>query len=146
MCFVGLNYKYYYQWAMFEKNMGGDSPLMTMVKSKEIGKPPLNLTKESGDLLETLSGLCSFYTVSDFASFLFSDQFRLLIEKDEPWVVFEIGLYSNHEKNMQLIPSKNKLLFIDNVNTDWNNGIYESNDRKEIINKLNSWCEMVFNQ
>ena len=125
--------------------MGGDLPLLTMVKSKEINEIPENLSNESIDLLNTLSSLCSFYTIEDFVSFIFSEKFTSLIDYVDPWVVFEIGLYLDHQKNLQLIPSKNSYLFVDNVKIDWNNGSLSSKSKNEITTELGKWCEMVFN-
>jgi len=55
-----------------------ESPLLTMTKSREIDNQP-ELSPESLHLLETLSGLCSFHTSEDLASFLFTEMFRKLV-------------------------------------------------------------------
>lgn len=124
--------------------MGGNLPLLTMVKSREIDDKPISLSEESNNLLNTLSSLCSFYTVDDFVGFIFSEKFKNLVESPSPWVVFEIGMYLDHQKNMQLIVSSDKIMLVDNVGCGWNNGTFESSDEKEISREMKSWCEMVF--
>ena len=79
-----------------------ESPLLTMTKSREIDNQP-ELSPESLHLLETLSGLCSFHTSEDLASFLFTEMFRKLVGSDEPWVVFEVGVYLDHTKTVEVI-------------------------------------------
>ena len=130
---------------MYNLTMGDDLPLLTMVKSKEISESPERLANESVELLNTLTSLCSFYTIEDFVSFIFSEKFTRLIDCDDPWIVFEIGLYLDHQKNLQFIPSKNNYLFVDNVKIDWNNGSLSSKSRNEITTELGKWCEMAFN-
>ena len=130
---------------MYNLTMGDDLPLLTMVKSKEISESPERLANESVVLLNTLTSLCSFYTIEDFVSFIFSEKFTRLIDYDDPWVVFEIGLYLDHQKNIQFIPSKNNYLFVDNVKIDWNNGSLSSKNRDEITSELGKWCEVAFN-
>ena len=125
--------------------MGDDLPLLTMVKSKEIDEKPIGLSKDSIELLNTLSTLCSFYSVEDFVGFIFSEKFQVLVGDGEPWVVFEIGMYLDHQKNMQLIATDKKVILVDNVKCGWNDGIFESNDRVEILKQLRLWCELVFN-
>ena len=125
--------------------MGDDLPLLTMVKSKEIDEKPIGLSKDSIELLNTLSSLCSFYSVEDFVGFIFSEKFQVLVGDGEPWVVFEIGMYLDHQKNMQLIATGKNVILVDNVKCGWNDGIFESNDRVEILKQLRLWCELVFN-
>ena len=79
-----------------------ESPLLTMTKSRVIDNQP-ELSPESLNLLETLSGLCSFHTSDDLASFLFTEMFRKLVGNGEPWVVFEVGVYLDHTKTVEVI-------------------------------------------
>ena len=72
--------------------MGDNLPLLTMVKSREIDDKPISLSEESKNLLNTLSSLCSFYTVDDFVGFIFSKKFKNLVESPSPWIIFEIGM------------------------------------------------------
>ena len=78
-------------------------PLLTMTKSRIVGEQP-KLIPKSEVLLDTLSGLCSFHTTDDLASFLFTKMFRELIGDAEPWIIFEIGVYKDHTKTLELIP------------------------------------------
>tara|TARA_B100001113_G_scaffold349818_1_gene345860 strand:- start:169 stop:564 length:396 start_codon:yes stop_codon:yes gene_type:complete len=125
--------------------MGEELPLLTMVKSKEINEVPDELTEQSIGLLGILTSLCSFYSVEDFVSFIFSEKFIKIIDYDDPWVVFEIGLYLDHQKNLQFIASKNNYLFIDNTEISWNGGSLNSSDSEQILNELSKWCEMTYN-
>ncbi len=125
--------------------MGDDLPLLTMVKSKQINESPGGLSEESLELLDTLNTLCSFYSIEDFVSFIFSEKFTKLIDCDDPWLVFEIGLYLDHQKNLQFIASKNSYLFVDNVKIEWNNGSLSSKNKNQIITELGKWCEIAFN-
>ena len=125
--------------------MGEELPLLTMVKSKEINEVPDELTEQSIGLLGILTSLCSFYSVEDFVSFIFSEKFIKIIDYDDPWIVFEIGLYLDHQKNLQFIASKNNYLFIDNTEISWNGGSLNSSDSEQILNELSKWCEMTYN-
>ncbi len=78
-------------------------PLLTMTKSRIVGDQP-SFSEESQALLETLSSLCAFHTTDDLASFLFTDKFRDLVGSGDPWIIFEIGVYKNHTKTIELIP------------------------------------------
>jgi len=80
-----------------------DMPLLTMTKSRIVGDQP-SLLPKSKALLDTLTGLCSFHTTDDLASFLFTKMFKELVGEGEPWVIFEIGVYKDHTKTLELIP------------------------------------------
>ena len=120
-------------------------PLLTMTKSRLLSEIP-ELNRESNVLLDTLSGLCSFYSVSDLASFLFSKKFCDLVECKDPWIMFEIGVYINHNLTLDLIPDGEKLILID---SQGNRGL--NSDSVEIISEVNftdvmtDWLERVIN-
>ncbi len=120
-------------------------PLLTMTKSRLLSEIP-ELNRESNVLLDTLSGLCSFYSVSDLASFLFSKKFCDLVECKDPWIMFEIGVYINHNLTLDLIPDDGKLILID---SQGNRGL--NSDSVEIISEVNftdvmtDWLERVIN-
>ena len=120
-------------------------PLLTMTKSRLLSEIP-ELNRESNVLLDTLSGLCSFYSVSDLASFLFSKKFCDLVEHKDPWIMFEIGVYINHNLTLDLIPDDGKLILID---SQGNRGL--DSDSVEIISEVNftdvmtNWLERVIN-
>ena len=120
-------------------------PLLTMTKSRFLSEIP-EINHESIALLDTLSGLCSFYSVSDLASFLFSKKFCDLVEHKDPWIMFEIGVYINHNLTLDLIPDDGKLILID---SQGNRGL--NSDSVEIISEVNftdvmtDWLERVIN-
>lgn len=120
-------------------------PLLTMTKSRLLSEIP-ELNRESIVLLDTLSGLCSFYSVSDLASFLFSKKFRGFVEHKDPWIMFEIGVYTNHNLTLDLIPDGERLILID---SQGNRGL--NPDSVEIISEANftdvmtDWLERVIN-
>ena len=93
-----------------------DMPLLTMTKSRIAGVQP-NLTPKSEALLDTLSGLCSFHTTDDLASFLFTEMFRELVGAGEPWIIFEIGVYKDHTKTLELIPVHDGITLADGFMT-----------------------------
>jgi hypothetical protein len=78
-----------------------ESPLLTMTKSRLVNTQP-ELSSQSEMLLETLSGLCSFHSSEDLASFLFTENFRSLVGGGNTWVVFEIGVYKDHTKTVEI--------------------------------------------
>jgi hypothetical protein len=88
-----------------------DSPLLTMTKSRLVGTKP-ELSPESENLLSTLSGLCSFHTSQDLASFIFTDMFNTLIG-DEGWITFDIGIYKDHTKIVELTPVQGSITIAD---------------------------------
>ncbi|MEC8788796.1 MAG: hypothetical protein VXX17_01890 [Candidatus Thermoplasmatota archaeon] len=93
-----------------------DIPILTMTKSRIIGDQP-NLIPKSEGLLDTLSGLCSFHTTDDLASFLFTKMFRELVGDGEPWIIFEIGVYKDHTKTLELIPVHDGITLADGFMT-----------------------------
>ena len=96
--------------------MAEEVPLLTLVKREEIAsRPPLSA--EDLALENTLSMLCSFWSLEDFISFLSSPMFESYARHDEPWVVFEIGLYRDHTKTLQLYPERERLTVTDEAMT-----------------------------
>ena len=93
-----------------------EMPLLTMTKSRIVGETP-SLPPQSQTLLDTLSGLCSFHTTEDLASFLFTDMFRDLVGTGEPWIIFEIGVYKDHTKTIESIPVHDGITFADGAMT-----------------------------
>ena len=122
--------------------MAGDVPLITLVKREEIAGRP-SLSEEDLALETTLSMLCSFLTLEDFISFLSTPMFESYAQRDEPWVVFEIGLYQNHTKTLQLYPEPNRLTVTDEAAT----GVLDQNvwnqADAELVGLLRSWVGAV---
>jgi len=124
--------------------MDDTPPMFTMVKSQTLGEAPESLSEKSQGLLDTLSMLCSFHNAEDLASFLYSPMFVELAQQGEVWVGFEIGLYVDHAKTLDLIPSEKDILFADNAST----GVFEGNlhhcvDEKDAVLRLNQWYSVV---
>ena len=120
-------------------------PLLTMTKSRIVGEVP-DLSAKSQALLETLSGLCSFHTTEDLASFLFTDMFRDLIGLGEPWVIFEIGVYKEHTKTIESIPVHDGITLADGAMTggiEGNVAIVKSQSECDSI--LSNWHNHVIN-
>ena len=125
--------------------MNSNTPLITMViKSKDYQKIDL-LTSSQKSLIETLSMLCSFLSVDDFCSFIFSSKFSDLIAAYSG-LVFEIGLYTNHEIVLQLVGQGKKVTIIDNIGYGCfaDNSIDCSTD-DELAVCINQWLSLVLN-
>ena len=82
--------------------MSEDRPLLTLVKSEVLDEPDIALSDEELGLVHTLSTLCSFYSIDDFVSFLFSSKFQDLTTRRPLFIVFEIGLFLDHTKTLKL--------------------------------------------
>ena len=78
-------------------------PQLTLViKSKAVGFSEI-INSDDNNLIQTLSMLCSFYTVDDLCSFLYSDKFQSM-DHELYQLVFEMGLYSDHQITLDIIP------------------------------------------
>ena len=116
-----------------------ETPLLTMTKSRIIDEMP-ELNDKSTMLFQTLSTLCSFHTCEDLASFLFSDMFRDLVAAENPWIVFEIGVYRDHTITMEAIPTVDGIKFADaSMKGVIPNNIVEINEESECGKILNNW-------
>ena len=123
--------------------MGDDQPLLTMTKSRIVGEIP-KMNDDMTALLDTLSGLCAFHTSEDLASFLFSEKFRLLVGEGEPWVVFEIGIYLDHQKTVEAIPVHDGITIADTSLTgSIPNNIHISRTENETSELLTIWHDNV---
>ena len=120
-------------------------PLLTMTKSRVVSDQP-SFSEESQALLDTLSGLCSFHTSEDLASFLFTDMFRNLVGAGEPWIIFEIGVYKDHTKTVECIPVHDAITLADGAMTGAipdNVAILKS--ELDCSNTLSNWISHVTN-
>ena len=121
-------------------------PLLTMTKSRVISSHP-QLTSQDESLLGTLSGLCSFHSCEDLASFLFTDMFRNLVGKGEPWIVFEIGVYKDHTKTVEAIPVHDGITFADTSMTGRiPNNIIVVKSESECSTTLSNWHNCAINE
>ena len=91
-------------------------PQLTLViKSKAEGFSEI-VVEEDNNLIQTLSMLCSFYTVDDMCSFLYSDKFQSMNHKLYD-LIFEMGLYSDHQITLDIIPRGKNMTVCDSKNT-----------------------------
>ena len=121
-----------------------DLPLITLV-IKSLDDRKLNsLSNGQKNLIATLSMLCSFLTVKDFCSFIFSEMFDDLL-KCELNLLSEIGLYTNHEVTLQLSNVNGNFIIEDLVGDGYignsrivcgNSGDFESVINKWLTNSL----------
>ena len=123
-----------------------DSPLLTMTKSRLVNVQP-ELSSQSEMLLETLSGLCSFHTSEDLASFLFTETFRSLVGGGNPWVIFEIGVYKDHTKTVEITPIDGELTIADtSMNGSIPNNVAIVKTESDCARILLNWYNSVMNE
>ena len=78
-----------------------NTPLLTLVIKSIDSEKVDKIEEELQRLIGNLSMLCSFLSVKDFCSFIFSEKFKRL-SGQELEVVFEVGIYSHHDITLQL--------------------------------------------
>ncbi|MEL0100528.1 MAG: hypothetical protein VW862_02340 [Euryarchaeota archaeon] len=118
-----------------------DNPLLTMTRSRLVDEIP-PLTDKSNALFETLCTLCSFHTCADLASFLFTDMFRELVNFEEIWIVFEIGLYHDHTITIEAIPTTEGIKFADtSLRNIFPNNIIEVKSEIDCENAIQYWVD-----
>ena len=111
-----------------------------MVISKYVDEKSETLTEEQNSMIETLSMLCSFLSIDDFVSFIYSKKFQNLLNESIPWIVFEVGYYQDHTKVIELIPTKKELIIADNQQTE----VFEDNiatvcQQEDFVEQLSNW-------
>ena len=89
-----------------------NTPVLTLVIKSIESEGVTKLEEEVQGLVGTLSMLCSFLSVKDFCSFIFSEKFKQLTMQ-ELEVVFEVGIYSRHEITLQLSASVDGVILND---------------------------------
>lgn len=115
-----------------------------MVISKYVDEKSEVLIEEQKSMIETLSMLCSFLSIEDFVSFIYSEKFQNLLNESIPWIVFEIGYYQDHTKVIELIPTKRELIIADNHQT----GVFGGNiatvcRQEDFVEQLSNWLDFV---
>ena len=115
-----------------------------MVISKYVDEKSEVLIEEQKAMIETLSMLCSFLSIDDFVSFIYSKKFQNLLNESIPWIVFEVGFYQDHTKVIELIPTKNELIIADNQET----GVFEGNiatvsRQEDFVEQISIWLDFV---
>ena len=89
-----------------------NTPVLTLVIKSIESEGVTKLEEEVQELVGTLSMLCSFLSVKDFCSFIFSEKFKQLAMQ-ELEVIFEVGIYSRHEVTLQLSASVDGVILND---------------------------------
>ena len=125
--------------------MEGNKPLLTLVKSRFVDEATPALEPQEVGLLETLSMLCSFHTAEDMASFLYSEMFQGLIGRRPPFIVFEIGVYLDHTKTLELIASEDGVLFADGqASGAFVDNIHKATNEQDAAQQLSHWHQVVY--
>jgi len=125
--------------------MQDGAPLITLVKKGELAERP-SLSSEDLALERTLSMLCSFLSVDDFVSFLNSLAFASYAQREEHWVVFEIGLYHDHTKTLQLYPGSGRLTIADEAMTGvFEEHLWKGEPNEAFANAITRWIGVVSN-
>jgi len=119
--------------------------MFTMTLSRQIEEAPVDLSQASSNLLNTIKTLCSFYTSEDLAHFVFSEPFSELARTDSPWLVFELGLYQDHTKIIELIPTKQEITIADSsCSGAFVENVEKTNDRNDFSSLIKKWFELVY--
>lgn len=125
--------------------MEESKPLFTLVKSRFVDEATPALEPQEVGLLETLSMLCSFHTTEDMASFLYSDMFQGLIGRRPPFIVFEIGVYLDHTKTLELIASEDGLIFADGQGSGaFVDNVHKVTNEQDAAQQLAHWHRVVY--
>lgn len=116
-------------------------PLLTLV-IKSIDADRLDgLNEDNKSLVNTLSMLCSFMSIDDFVSFIYSPKFVNLINTEIP-VKFEIGLYTQHEIIMEMIVENNLITLTDSRNQNYLQ-VAECSSKEDLFSSLNTWISLA---
>ena len=123
--------------------MDDGAPLITLVKKAEIGPKP-SLSSDGLALEQTLMMLCSFLSLEDFITFLSSPVFQAYAQHDEMWVSFEIGLYVDHTKTLQLYPEHHGLTIADEAMTGaFEDHVWKGQADDSLVMALKQWVGLV---
>jgi len=121
------------------------TPLLTMV-IKSPNDAVASINEQFTPLVNTLSMLCSFLSVDDFCSFIFSEKF-IQLNKQNIGFVFEVGIYSNHEKTLELICDNNEIILKDLLNQSCFDGdLINCSNKEDLQSNLNLWLSLIFSQ
>ncbi len=116
-------------------------PLLTLV-IKSIDADRLDgLNEDNKSLVNTLSMLCSFMSIDDFVSFIYSPKFVNLINTEIP-VKFEIGLYTQHEIILEMIVENNLITLTDSRNQNYLQ-VAECSSKEDLFSSLNTWISLA---
>lgn len=122
-------------------------PLLTLCKSTIIDGVPEWIDEKSLALMETLSGLCSFYNANDLAAFLFSEMFDSLVGNDEPWIIFELGIFRDHKKMIEVIAVQGNITLADSQSSGaFENDIVVCTTSAEAELAIMRWHDFVYDE
>ena len=100
---------------------------------------------DSDQALEhTLTMLCSFLSLEDLSQFLCSEAFCSLAMKPSPWIMFELGLYRDHTKTLQLIPQHGQIILADGAMTGaFSDHVWTGVPDDGMVQQLQHWIDIV---
>lgn len=120
-------------------------PMFTMTLSRQIEDAPDDLSQASISLLNTVKTLCSFYNSEDLAHFVFSDPFTNLARTEQPWLVFEVGIYQDHTKIIELIPTNQDITLADSsCSGAFIENVQNTNDKNDFSALVKKWFDLVY--
>ena len=85
--------------------------------------------------------LCSFLSIDDFVSFIYSPKFVNLTNTEIP-VKFEIGLYARHEIILDMIVENNLITLTDCRNQNYLQ-VAECSSKEDLFSSLSTWISLA---
>ena len=120
-------------------------PMFTMTLSRQIEDNPDDLSQASISLLNTVRTLCSFYNSEDLSHFVFSEPFTNLARTEQPWLVFEVGIYQDHTKIIELIPTIQDITLADSsCSGAFIENAQKTRDKNEFSTLVKKWFDLVY--
>ena len=116
-------------------------PLLTLVIKSIDADRFDGLNEDNKSLVNTLSMLCSFMSIDDFVSFIYSPKFVNLINTEIP-VEFEIGLYTQHEIILDMIVENNLITLTDSRHQNYLQ-VAECSSKEDLFSSLNTWISLA---
>ena len=116
-------------------------PLITLVIKSIDADRFDGLNEDNKSLVNTLSMLCSFMSIDDFVSFIYSPKFVNLINTEIP-VKFEIGFYTQHEIILEMIVENNLITLTDSRNQNYLQ-VAECSNKEDLFSSLNTWISLA---
>ena len=120
-----------------------NTPVLTLVIKSIDSEGVAKLEEEVQGLVGTLSMLCSFLSVKDFCSFIFSEKFKQLTMQ-ELEIVFEVGIYSRHEITLQLSASVDGVILNDLIGQNcFENNLVICSSMNDLESVIVSWLTNI---
>ncbi|MED6337796.1 MAG: hypothetical protein VYC12_02090 [Candidatus Thermoplasmatota archaeon] len=120
-----------------------NTPVLTLVIKSIDSEGVAKLEEEVQGLVGTLSMLCSFLSVKDFCSFIFSEKFKKLTMQ-ELEIVFEVGIYSRHEITLQLSASVDGVILNDLIGQNcFENNLVICSTMNDLESVIVSWLTNI---